>query len=132
MAGTEVEQVLDSSRYFVLRITDASSGRHAYIGMGFQERGESFDFQVALQDWVRRQRPKPLDSDDSTLDPSKSPHAPKQDFSLKEGETLTIKIGAKGGGIKKNTGSLLGSSGGSGGGGMLPLLPPPPSAPRRG
>jgi hypothetical protein len=44
---TQVEPVLDSSRYFVLRV-EGEGGKRAYIGMGFAERGDAFDFQASV------------------------------------------------------------------------------------
>jgi hypothetical protein len=46
---TSVETVTDSSRYFVLRIEDGK-GHHQYIGMGFRERPDAYDFTATLAD----------------------------------------------------------------------------------
>eukprot|EP00934_Nitzschia_sp_Nitz4_P000413 Nitzschia sp. Nitz4//scaffold18_size181773//112930//113487//NITZ4_001927-RA/size181773-snap-gene-0.264-mRNA-1//1//CDS//3329540047//413//frame0 len=43
-----VEGVLDSTRYFVVRVTDEKAGREALIGLGFREREEAGDFRAAL------------------------------------------------------------------------------------
>jgi hypothetical protein len=43
-----VESALDSTRYFVVRVTDEKAGREALIGLGFREREEAGDFRAAL------------------------------------------------------------------------------------
>ncbi|XP_078811483.1 adaptin ear-binding coat-associated protein 1 isoform X2 [Oryzias latipes] len=86
--GIAVETVSDSSRYFVLRIQD-DSGRSAFIGVGFGDRGDSFDFNVTLQDhfkWVKQE-----------IEISKNAHlgdsGPKLDLGFKDGQTITLNIG---------------------------------------
>ncbi|KAJ7681768.1 adaptin ear-binding coat-associated protein 1 NECAP-1 [Mycena rosella] len=138
-----VEAVLDSSRYFVVRVEDA--GKKAYLGMGFQERSDSFDFNVALQDYTKRQKAalNPVTASDEP-----SPHipaGPKKDYSLKEGQTFSISIPGRPN--KATTSSVLpttnllgdlsslssdtASSASTTSGGGFPLLPPPPSSNRR-
>lgn len=43
-----VQPVGDSSRYFVVRVTDEKGGREAIIGLGFREREEAADFSQCL------------------------------------------------------------------------------------
>ncbi|KAF0045497.1 hypothetical protein F2P81_002026 [Scophthalmus maximus] len=109
--GITVETVSDSSRYFVLRIQD-DNGRSAFIGIGFGDRGDAFDFNVALQDhfkWVKQE-------DDFKKQAQTPDTTPKLDLGFKEGQTITLNIGQS----KKKDRSRPQSSGGFG------LLPPPP------
>lgn len=141
-----VEQVLDSSRFFAVRV-QGEGGRKAVLGIGFEERSEAFDFSVSLQE-VR----KTLGIDANASGPSaagkgRRPGAgavkkeeekkqeEKRDFSLKEGETITINIGGRGAGRRNRERTDESSSSGVGGGFSLPpppgsggvFLPPPPS-----
>lgn len=126
-----VETVLDSSRYFVLKIEDGS-GKHAFIGLGFAERNEAFDFNVALSDhekYVKREHEKESGepSDESHIDIH-----PAVNHRLKQGETIRINVKNK---PASGTGMLsaAGLSGGPSGAGnpktlALGLAPPPSGA----
>ncbi|GBP28281.1 NECAP-like protein CG9132 [Eumeta japonica] len=124
--GVALESVTDSSRYFVVRIQD-DNGRTAYIGLGFGDRSDSFDLNVALQDhfkWLKKE-----------LEGDANPPQQQLDLGFKDGETIKInmKITKKEGGDSSRV--RRGGAGGTniGGGGLLPpppgasRLPPPPS-----
>ncbi|KAJ1925248.1 hypothetical protein IWQ60_001981 [Tieghemiomyces parasiticus] len=115
--GSSVEPVLDSSRYFVLKIED-EAGRHAYIGLGFLDRTESFDFNVALQDFKRQGT--------NEEEEKAKVEAPKVDYSLKEGQTISINIGGLGKKPRPKPNTSAGQAGGA-----FPFLPPPPGGQRK-
>nr|SVE77316.1 EOG090X0G5X [Daphnia lumholtzi]SVE77935.1 EOG090X0G5X [Daphnia lumholtzi]SVE79193.1 EOG090X0G5X [Daphnia lumholtzi] len=114
--GIAIEAVSDSSRYFVVRIQD-DSGRAAFIGVGFADRSDSFDLNVALQDhfkWVKQSQE--IEKEGATEEVAK----PRLDLSFKAGETIKInmKIGKKDGdGTSKPKTKIFGG------------LPPPPVLP---
>jgi len=111
--GVSIEAVLDSSRYFVIRVQD-DNGRSAFLGLGFGDRSDSFDLNVALQDhfkWVKNQE---------QIEKEKVEPKPELDLSFKEGET--IKINMK---ITKKDGSE-GTSRTGKGKNASGILPPPP------
>ncbi|KAI3449790.1 hypothetical protein Pfo_006455 [Paulownia fortunei] len=128
-----VESVLDSSRYFVLRIEDGC-GKHAFIGLGFNERNEAFDFNVALSDhekYVKREGEKEVGSggagggEEGHIDIH-----PAVNHRLKEGETIRINVKNKtsgGAGMLSAAGLSSGVSG-TGKPKTLGLAPPPSGA----
>lgn len=123
---TSVQQALDSSRAFALRVV-GEGGMKATLGMFFEERSEAFDFGVSLQDAA-----KTLNFEGSQAGPSKKAklekesQTEKKDYSLKEGETITVNIGGRTG--RREASSLSSKEESPSVGGTVPLLAPPPSA----
>ncbi|XP_048609682.1 uncharacterized protein At1g03900-like isoform X2 [Brassica napus] len=85
-----VEAVIDSSRYFVLRVEENIGGRarHAFIGLGFRERTEAYDFQAALHDHMKYlNKKKTAEEMEQHFQNTSS-----VDYSLKEGETIVLQL----------------------------------------
>mmetsp|Transcript_3842 Transcript_3842/g.8118 ORF Transcript_3842/g.8118 Transcript_3842/m.8118 type:complete len:179 (-) Transcript_3842:43-579(-) len=99
-----VERTTDSSRYFVLRVI-GPSGQHAFIGMGFEERNDAFDFWACLIDFAERQK--------AESEPRAEHAAVELNLQFKEGETISL--GTSGSRPKPA----------KSGGGLIKLRPPP-------
>lgn len=110
-----VEKVIDSSRYWVLKIMNGS--RHAFIGFGFSERNDAFDFSCCLQDF----KSTFVDRDKEVAQVAE----PLKDLSLKEGEKITVKIPGAAGARRRPPST---ADGGGGGGPIGILAPPPPGS----
>lgn len=116
--GVAVESVTDSSRYFVLKIAD-DNGRTAFIGIGFADRGDAFDFNVTLQDHFNSvKKDKEIEQNMNSQ--------PALDLQLKEGQTFKINLSGKLG-SKAQSRPRTNATPGTGG----LLLPPPPGASSR-
>ncbi|ERS99809.1 hypothetical protein HMPREF1624_03174 [Sporothrix schenckii ATCC 58251] len=137
-----VEPALDSSRFFAVRVQDGQ-GRRAVLGIGFEERPDAFDFGVALQEARKTVRGFAEPAGATAARPSATASAQgaaagaasaaaadKKDYSLKDGETITINLGgsSKFGRRSETTSSALSSSSASGGLGGFSLPPPPSSS----
>ncbi|KAK3062653.1 hypothetical protein LTS18_003621 [Coniosporium uncinatum] len=147
-----VQQALDSSRFFAIRV-QGEGGMRATLGMGFEERSDAFDFSIALQD-VRRvlgmegtpatKAPGRASGRSVVAMPTVGKEEEKRDFSLKKGQTIRVNIGGAGGkGRRSNMGgggndgegegegkglfSIAPPPAAAGAGGAVPFLPPPPS-----
>ncbi len=128
-----VEPAVDSSRFFALTVRD-EAGRKAVLGVGFEERPEAFDFSIALQE-ARKALGWETSGGDAQREGEKksaaaAPPAPHKDYSLKEGETITINIGNKFGRRKQQQKQQQAeeASGPAASLQSFALAPPPPSS----
>mmetsp|Transcript_18006 Transcript_18006/g.38860 ORF Transcript_18006/g.38860 Transcript_18006/m.38860 type:complete len:255 (+) Transcript_18006:280-1044(+) len=122
-----VVPVIDSSRYFALKIQDARSGREAFIGVGFRERLDATNFRFSLDDYInslKRQKEavklQKQYQQKSVENQSKGGNITSSSFSLKEGEKIHVNIKMKPGGTtSKKAPTSVKLKG-------LKLPPPPP------
>lgn len=87
-----VENVEDSSRYFVVRVQN-DNGQQAFLGIGFNDRSDSFDFNVALQDhfkYVKQAKQIEQEAKQAVNEPGIQ--QPKLDLRFKEGQTIKINL----------------------------------------
>ena len=80
-----IERTVDSSRYFVLTMSD-KSGRKAHLGMGFDDRNDAFDFNATIQDFKRQ-----LETPQDVIKPVVKVQ-PASDLGLKEGQKITVNL----------------------------------------
>lgn len=81
-----VQKVVDSSRGYAIRLT-SDDGRNMWVGMGFHDRNDAFDFYAAFEDFQKKREME------------RNPHLFKNvnkkqiDFSLKPGQLINLNIG---------------------------------------
>ncbi len=80
-----IETVTDSSRYFVIRISDEKRKKEAHVGMGFRERNDSMNFKMSLQDYENTMRKEAMVGDEPTAEDSASSSSTDLQQSKSEG-----------------------------------------------
>lgn len=140
-----VQDCVDSSRYFMIRVEDEETKRRAYVGIGFPERASAFNFKASLQDYAKYAMRQieaaalSLSTEESSIDGgpasggAPSPVQKSQAFSLPEGQTMRINLKLSnmygGGDSPEKLQRRRSSSGGDGtpsGPVKIPMIPPPP------
>jgi len=147
-----ITNVVDSSRYFVIRIQNEKTKREASVGVGFRERDDATNFKMACIEFVKIMAREykalhnitehPFDSIEDGNGDSTLPASLNTKLSLKEGEKIHVSIPIKSGSkeikdeidiqhqhkhkqsdYKKKNKALIGK------GGLFLKKPPPPPSP---
>lgn len=129
-----VQDCVDSSRYFMLRVEDEQTKRSAYVGIGFPERTSAFHFKACLQDYVKYvQRQIEVAAltaaAQASAEESKDDSAPQvSNLKLPEGATIHVNLKNASGEPSEQALRRRASSGTDNGPKKIPLIPPPPGA----
>lgn len=125
-----VVPVVDSSRYFALRIQNPNTGKEAFIGIGFRERLDATNFRMSMEDYVnslkREMKAKEMheqyeqSTNLETEDSSGAEPLGVSQFTLKEGEKIHVNIKNK---TPRKRQPIDGNKTG-----LIGLRPPPPPA----
>jgi hypothetical protein len=86
-----VDPVIDSSRYFRLRIRRAAGGT-TMLGVGFRERNAAFLFRETLSEHYNRAKRLRSIVPPSSTAPAEEEFVTSDEFSLKEGATLKLQV----------------------------------------
>ena len=89
---------------------------YAYLGMGYRERNDAFEFNVTLQDHIKR-----LNNEKAAMEAATAPQAPPQDFSLKGSISIAVPGGSANAAPKTRAPAPA-----AGAAGLTALMPPPP------
>merc|ERR1711936_96001 len=82
--GLAVQSVADSSRYFVIKVTEG--GKNAHLGLGFADRADSFDLNTTLHDHFKGILVE------EKIEQEKEAPPEKLDLAFKQGETIKVSI----------------------------------------
>jgi len=108
--GHWVNPVVDSSRYFAIRIEDPITKREAFVGVGFRERTDATNFRMSMEDYINslKREAKAVElqkkfeesltvskGEDGSEEKERRLPLPKSNLSLKEGEKIHININSK-------------------------------------
>jgi hypothetical protein len=95
-----IQKVIDSSRAYAIKLT-SDDGRSMWVGIGFHDRNDAFDFFVAFEDFQKKREME------------RNPHLFKnqnkqvKNFRLQPGQNIVLNIGAEGTTTEPGTSDLM-------------------------